>query len=77
MAKKQEKLDFEHTLESLESLVERMESGELSLEDSLNSYEKGVLLARECQKALKTAELRIKTLSDKLEEPSDDTDESA
>ena len=56
--------DFEQSLGQLESLVERMEHGELSLEDSLAAYERGVGLYRRCQQALEQAELRVRLLSD-------------
>lgn len=56
--------DFEHSLDALEQLVEKMEHGELSLEDSLAAYERGVGLYRRCQSALEHAELRVRLLSD-------------
>lgn len=56
--------DFEASLDALEQLVERMERGELSLEESLAAYERGVGLYRRCQAALEQAELRVKLLSD-------------
>lgn len=56
--------DFENALTQLETLVERMEGGELSLEESLGAYERGVGLYRRCQQALEDAELRVKLLSD-------------
>ena len=56
--------DFENALNQLEALVERMEGGALSLEDSLGAYERGVGLYRRCQQALEDAELRVKLLSD-------------
>ena len=56
--------DFEHSLDELEQLVDRMETGELSLEDSLAAYERGVGLYRKCQAALEQAELRVRLLSD-------------
>lgn len=56
--------DFEQSLDQLEQLVERMEQGEMSLEDSLAAYERGVGLYRRCQQALEQAELRVKLLSD-------------
>lgn len=68
---KDSKVDFEATLGELETLVERMESGELSLEDSLAAFERGVALTRQCQKALSEAELRVKTLTDADSEPVD------
>jgi len=56
--------DFEHSLEQLEHLVEQMERGEMSLEDSLAAYERGVGLYRHCQQALEQAELRVRLVSD-------------
>ena len=56
--------DFEHSLDALEQLVEKMEHGEMSLEDSLAAYERGVGLYRRCQQALEQAELRVRLLSD-------------
>ena len=56
--------DFEKSLEQLETLVDNMERGELSLEQSLAAYEQGVGLYRRCQQALEQAELRVKLLSD-------------
>lgn len=55
--------DFESALAELEALVQRMESGELSLEVSLKEFERGVQLTRVCQAALKAAEQRVKLLS--------------
>ena len=67
---------FEHSLDELEQLVQRMEKGDLSLDDSLAAYERGVSLYRHCQTALEQAELRVKLLSDPLDpgtaEPFDD-----
>ena len=56
--------DFEASLDALEQLVERMEHGEMSLEESLAAYERGVGLYRRCQNALEQAELRVRLLSD-------------
>lgn len=56
--------DFEASLDALEQLVDRMEHGEMSLEESLAAYERGVGLYRRCQQALEQAELRVKLLSD-------------
>ena len=55
---------FEGALEELESIVERMEDGEPSLEESLKLFERGMDLTRRCQKALDDAEQRIRTLAD-------------
>lgn len=54
--------DFEKSLDELENLVRDMEQGELSLEQSLAAFERGVKLTRECQSALKTAEQRVQQL---------------
>ena len=56
--------DFEKSLDELEQLVSRMEHGELSLDDSLKSFERGIALYRNCQSALEQAELRVKLLLD-------------
>ena len=57
-------VSFETALEELESLVEKMETGELSLEDSLAAFERGVKLTRHCQSSLKAAELKVKVLTE-------------
>ena len=56
---------FEQSLKELESLVEKMEQGDLSLEDSLSHFERGVQLSRACQKALKEAEQKVEILMQK------------
>ena len=56
--------DFETSMQALEDLVGRMEAGEMSLEESLAAYERGVGLYRRCQSALEQAELRVRLLSD-------------
>ena len=53
---------FEDNLNRLEEIVRRMESGELSLEDSLKAFEEGIKLSRLCGKKLDEAERRIETL---------------
>ena len=63
MARKKQGVEFEAALEELEGLVERMEEGELSLEESLKTYERGIELSRACQKSLDAAEQRIRILS--------------
>jgi exodeoxyribonuclease VII small subunit len=55
--------NFEAALDELEQLVRRMEAGEMSLEESLAAFERGVMLTRDCQKALKAAELRVQLLT--------------
>jgi len=54
---------FEEALNELESLVETMEQGDLTLEESLKSFERGVVLTRTCQQALKNAEQKVEILS--------------
>jgi exodeoxyribonuclease VII small subunit len=56
---------FEESLAQLEALVEQMEDGDLSLEESLKAFEKGIKLTRECQQALKQAEQKVQLLMDK------------
>ena len=71
--KKKEEIDesspesFESAMEQLETLVSRMESGDLSLEESLKAFEKGVHLTRFCQDQLQKAELKVRELNDKGE----------
>lgn len=60
-------LDFEASLKELESIVLAMENQKLSLEDSLKYFEKGVVLSEHCAKALQSAELKIKTISQKAQ----------
>lgn len=62
MSQPAEPLDFEAALAELEALVQRMETGSLSLEESLAAFERGVQLTRQCQTALQQAELRVKAL---------------
>ncbi|MCK9504783.1 MAG: exodeoxyribonuclease VII small subunit [Porticoccaceae bacterium] len=63
MAVRKKTINFEQSIDELESLVEALESGTLSLEDSLKAFEKGVRITRECQDALKEAEQKISLLS--------------
>ena len=62
--KAQPSFNFEQSLEQLEELVSSMEEGELSLEDSLAAFERGIKLTRECQSALKDAEQKVRVLLD-------------
>ena len=57
--------NFETSLQELETLVEKMEQGDLSLEESLGHFERGVQLSRNCQQALKTAEQKVEILMKK------------
>ena len=62
MATKKTDINFEKALEQLEGIVEDLESGDLSLENSLKSFEKGIKLARQCQEQLSKAELQVQKL---------------
>lgn len=55
-------LDFETAMRDLEELVDRLEQGDLPLEESLAAFERGVLLTRACQTALKEAEQKVEIL---------------
>jgi len=57
-------MTFEQALERLEHIVQRLEAGEESLEDSLRLYEEAVTLWRLCEKRLHAAQERIKVLTD-------------
>ena len=59
--------NFEIAMEQLETLVSRMESGDLSLEESLKAFEQGVHLTRFCQDQLQKAELKVQELNSKGE----------
>ena len=61
-SKQQPEFNFEEALEELERLVSSMEEGELSLEDSMMAFEKGIKLTRECQTALQKAEQKVQIL---------------
>lgn len=55
-------MDFEKKLNRLEEIVQKMEKGDLALEDSLKLFEEGVKLSRECHTRLNDAEVKVKTL---------------
>jgi exodeoxyribonuclease VII small subunit len=79
-ARKKAALDFEQSLTDLQNLVERLENGELSLEDSLTAFEQGVRLTRDCQAALAQAEQKVQILmarDSELEEAPFDADQQA
>lgn len=69
--------DFETQMHALEQLVERLESGELSLDDAMKTFEQGIRLTRDCQTALDKAEQKVQVLlgdggDERLEPLSDD-----
>jgi len=55
-------MEFEKKLKRLEDIVEKMESGDLSLDDSMKLFEEGVKMSRECQAQLTVAEEKVKLL---------------
>jgi exodeoxyribonuclease VII small subunit len=55
---------FETSMQELEAIVQRLERGELKLEESLVLFERGMALTKTCRGALDTAELKVKTLVD-------------
>jgi exodeoxyribonuclease VII small subunit len=69
---------FEESLSELEALVENMETGELSLEDSLSAFERGIALTRYCQQALQAAEQKVEILTAKTADaPTESFDDDA
>ena len=58
-------LDFEQSMKRLETIVEELESGELTLEDSISRYEEGIKLSRRLQQVLDESEKRIERLVEK------------
>jgi exodeoxyribonuclease VII small subunit len=75
--------DFEQSLAELETLVARLEQGDVPLEDALKTFERGVALTRQCQTALRNAQQKVEVLlardgAEKLapfDEQDDDADE--
>jgi exodeoxyribonuclease VII small subunit len=61
--------DFETAMRDLEELVARLEQGDMPLEESLAAFERGVMLTRACQSALKEAEQKVEILLKKAGEP--------
>lgn len=59
-----DQLDFEQALAMLNELVDKLEAGELPLEESVAAFEKGVKLSRRCEALLDAAEQRLQVLSD-------------
>jgi exodeoxyribonuclease VII small subunit len=62
MADQPAPVDFEQSLTQLEALVEKLENSEFTLEQSLQAFEQGVTLTRQCQKALSEAEQKVQLL---------------
>ena len=62
-SRKQKSLDFDTAIRELETLVEAMEQGDVSLEESIKQFERGIALARTCQQALSAAEQKVAKLA--------------
>ena len=61
-SKKSEPPDFEKSLEELEKIVQRMEQGEQTLDQTLKDFERGMALSEQCQKSLDSAQQRVEKL---------------
>ncbi|MDA9094280.1 exodeoxyribonuclease VII small subunit [Gammaproteobacteria bacterium] len=62
MGNTKDQIDFEASLKKLESIVAKLENNDINLEDSVQSFEEGIKLVKECQKQLSDAELKVKKL---------------
>lgn len=65
--RKPKAVDFEKALNELEQQVQKLEGGELNLEEALKAFETGIRLTRECQQALTEAEQKVKLLLEKAD----------
>ncbi len=65
MPRKKNATQFEDAMSELEQLVEQMEKGDISLEESLQAFERGIKLTRTCQKSLNDAEQKVQILMEK------------
>jgi exodeoxyribonuclease VII small subunit len=61
-----ESLPFEEALAQLEAIIEKIEGGQVGLEQSIADYERGVALIRRCREVLKGAELRVEELTEQM-----------
>lgn len=68
--------DFEQSLGELEQLVERLERGDLPLDEALKTFERGVALTRQCQQALKSAQAKVEILVSRGDATTTETFES-
>jgi exodeoxyribonuclease VII small subunit len=74
--------DFEQSLAELETLVAKLEQGDVPLEDALKTFERGVALTRQCQSALRAAQQKVEVLlarngEETIESFADDEDDDA
>lgn len=73
VSKMEENLNFEQSIEKLEKIAEELESGELSLDDSIKKFEDGMKLSKKCTEYLENAEKRINILIEKDGELSEES----
>ena len=71
MAKKKENISFEEALEQLEEITRSLESGELTLDDSIQAYEKGMELKKICTSILETAEKKLEYIKKQEDQEND------
>ena len=57
-----DELTFEEKLEALNNIANNMETGNMTLEDSMNSYEKGMIIIKECEEYIENAKLKIEKI---------------
>ena len=62
MQKKVENISFEEALQELESIVQKLESGQVKLEEAVTAYEKGVKMQKICEERLKSAQMKVEKL---------------
>jgi len=74
-----EKMNFEQAIQQLKGIVDRIEQGEIPLQDSLEQYEKGMALIKHCRDILQKAEKRIERISkeEPPEAPKEEKEDSA
>ena len=75
--KKSKTVDFEQALGELEAVVEKLEHGDLPLEEALKQFERGIELTRGCQASLKQAEQRVEVLLAKTPDATPDPFDAA
>lgn len=76
MPRKKQPPQFEQALSDLEQLVDQMESGELSLEQSLQAFEQGIRLSHDCQQALTQAQQKVAMLQAENEQSQPNSQDS-
>jgi len=69
---KKNKISFEDNLKRLEEISTKLESDNIGLQESVELYEEGIILSKYCYNALKSAELKVKELQEKLEDEFND-----